>query len=240
MLDKRTTELVGRPLQLHLEPVEGQPVRRESTYQTSTRVPEQLRPRRRIRHQQLRLAAPDSPGADRPVAGPRSKRPRGCSRVERLGRRRARERLAAQRGDQLRDCPTRTSVSSAAGSGQISTGDPNTTGSDAIASRRTTIPTRGTSAAPALTNPGAGQYGNAPRTNGSARYQFRKNIDLVLAKDTTVSARTRARSASRSSTSPTRRSSTGIDRTPSTRRVSDDLVTGRVHADLAADVPLSF
>ena len=31
---------------------------------------------------------------------------------------------------------------------------------------------------------GAGAFGNAPRTIGDARYQFRKNIDLVLAKAT--------------------------------------------------------
>jgi hypothetical protein len=36
----------------------------------------------------------------------------------------------------------------------------------------------------AYANPGIGQYGTAPRTNGDARYQFRKNIDLVLAKET--------------------------------------------------------
>jgi hypothetical protein len=38
----------------------------------------------------------------------------------------------------------------------------------------------------AFANPGAGTFGNAPRTDGDARYQFRKNVDLVLAKDTTV------------------------------------------------------
>ena len=32
-------------------------------------------------------------------------------------------------------------------------------------------------------NPGAGQYGNAPRTNGDALWQFRKTIDVVLAKN---------------------------------------------------------
>lgn len=36
----------------------------------------------------------------------------------------------------------------------------------------------------AFQNPGAGQYGNAPRTLPDARLQFRKNIDLVFAKDT--------------------------------------------------------
>jgi hypothetical protein len=36
----------------------------------------------------------------------------------------------------------------------------------------------------AFATPGAGQYGNAPRTLGDARLQFRKNLDLVVAKDT--------------------------------------------------------
>lgn len=34
----------------------------------------------------------------------------------------------------------------------------------------------------AFVNPGAGQYGNSPRTHGDARWQFRKTIDLVVAK----------------------------------------------------------
>ena len=33
-------------------------------------------------------------------------------------------------------------------------------------------------------DPGAGRFGDAPRTIGDARYQFRKNIDVVLTKDT--------------------------------------------------------
>ena len=36
----------------------------------------------------------------------------------------------------------------------------------------------------AFADPGAGVYGTAPRTDGDARYQFRKNVDLVLAKQT--------------------------------------------------------
>ena len=38
----------------------------------------------------------------------------------------------------------------------------------------------------AFANPGVGTYGDAPRTDGDARYQFRKNVDLVIAKDTTL------------------------------------------------------
>src|SRR5262249_32072156 len=36
----------------------------------------------------------------------------------------------------------------------------------------------------AFANPGVGQFGNAPRTIDDARWQFRKNVDLVFAKDT--------------------------------------------------------
>ena len=36
----------------------------------------------------------------------------------------------------------------------------------------------------AFANAGVGQYGNAPRTIADARYQFRKNVDFVLAKAT--------------------------------------------------------
>ena len=66
------------------------------------------------------------------------------------------------------------------------TGDPNTTGSD-----NDRVSSEGQANAryfnsSAFANPGAGTYGNAPRTNGDARYQFRKNIDLVIAKDTKI------------------------------------------------------
>jgi trimeric autotransporter adhesin len=63
-------------------------------------------------------------------------------------------------------------------------GDPNTTGSDddrvasaAHASARYFNST-------AFKDPGVGAYGNAPRTDPDARFQFRKNVDLVLSKDT--------------------------------------------------------
>jgi hypothetical protein len=38
----------------------------------------------------------------------------------------------------------------------------------------------------AFADAGEGTYGNAGRTNTDARYQFRKNIDMVIAKDTEV------------------------------------------------------
>ena len=40
--------------------------------------------------------------------------------------------------------------------------------------------------ADAYQNPGPGRFGNASRTNSDARFQFRKNLDLVIAKDTDV------------------------------------------------------
>jgi hypothetical protein len=60
-------------------------------------------------------------------------------------------------------------------------GDPNTPGSD---TDRVGSDARYFNAA-AFSNPGVGRFGNAPRTIGDARYQFRKNIDLSIAKDTT-------------------------------------------------------
>jgi len=66
-------------------------------------------------------------------------------------------------------------------------GDPNTPGSDEdrVASDAHTDARFFTSGA--FANPGAGVYGNAPRTIGDARYQFRRNMDLVLAKATRFS-----------------------------------------------------
>jgi hypothetical protein len=63
-------------------------------------------------------------------------------------------------------------------------GDPNTSGSDEDRVSSALHPDARFFAANAFTNPGTGVYGNAPRTDGDARYQFRKNIDLVLAKQT--------------------------------------------------------
>ena len=63
-------------------------------------------------------------------------------------------------------------------------GDPNTSGSDADRAASGDHPAARWFNAAAYANPGPGVYGNAPRTNPDARYQFRKNIDLVLAKVT--------------------------------------------------------
>ena len=63
-------------------------------------------------------------------------------------------------------------------------GDPNTSGSDADRAASADHPDARWFNAAAFANPGVGRYGNAPRTIDSARYQFRKNVDLVLAKAT--------------------------------------------------------
>ena len=65
-------------------------------------------------------------------------------------------------------------------------GDPNTSGSD---TDRVVFEGQETARyfnAEAFANPGPGTFGNAPRAIGDARYQFRKNIDLVVAKDTRI------------------------------------------------------
>jgi hypothetical protein len=69
------------------------------------------------------------------------------------------------------------------------TGDPNTDGSD---SDRVAFEGQASARyfnASAFTNPGAGTYGNAPRAIGDARYQFRKNVDLVITKETRIGDR---------------------------------------------------
>lgn len=63
-------------------------------------------------------------------------------------------------------------------------GDPNTSGSDADRVATSNQPEARFFNAGAFADPGAGRYGNAPRTIGDARYQFRKNVDLVISKDT--------------------------------------------------------
>jgi hypothetical protein len=63
-------------------------------------------------------------------------------------------------------------------------GDPNTSGSDEDRAASDAHPSARWFNGSAYANPGVGTYGNAPRTNGDARWQFRKNIDFVLTKDT--------------------------------------------------------
>ncbi len=63
-------------------------------------------------------------------------------------------------------------------------GDPNTTGSDADRAASSGQANARWFNSSAYANPGLGLYGNAPRTNPDARFQFRKNVDLVVAKAT--------------------------------------------------------
>jgi len=62
-------------------------------------------------------------------------------------------------------------------------GDPNTSGGDADRAASADHPDARWFNASAYANPGPGQFGSSPRTNGDARWQFRKNADLVMAKD---------------------------------------------------------
>jgi hypothetical protein len=62
--------------------------------------------------------------------------------------------------------------------------NPNTSGSDEDRAASAAHPDARWFTGNAYANPGVGTYGNAPRTNGDARWQFRRNIDFVLTKDT--------------------------------------------------------
>lgn len=63
-------------------------------------------------------------------------------------------------------------------------GDPNTSGSDADRVSSADHPAARWFDARAFQDPGAGRFGSAARTDGDARYQFRKNLDLVIVKNT--------------------------------------------------------
>jgi hypothetical protein len=65
-------------------------------------------------------------------------------------------------------------------------GDPNVPGSDSDRVATVNQPGARWFASRAFANPGLGVYGTAPRSVGDARYQFRKNVDLVLAKDVSL------------------------------------------------------
>jgi hypothetical protein len=71
-------------------------------------------------------------------------------------------------------------------------GDPNTSGSDNDRVSTADNPAGRWFDANAFEDPGVGQFGNAPRTSGDARYQFRKNVDLSIAKDTRLAGTTTA------------------------------------------------
>jgi hypothetical protein len=65
-------------------------------------------------------------------------------------------------------------------------GDPTTPGSDTERVSSAENPDARWFDASAFQDPGVGRYGTAARTDGDARYQFRKNVDLVFAKDTRI------------------------------------------------------
>jgi hypothetical protein len=64
------------------------------------------------------------------------------------------------------------------------TGDPNTPGSDEDRVASANQSSARWFNSDAYANPGPGQFGNAPRTNPDALFQFRKNVDLVFSKET--------------------------------------------------------
>ncbi len=65
-------------------------------------------------------------------------------------------------------------------------GDPNTSGSDTDRVASADHPDARWFNAAAFANPGPGRFGSAPRTLPNARYQFRKNVDVVLTKEVPV------------------------------------------------------
>ncbi len=65
-------------------------------------------------------------------------------------------------------------------------GDPNTAGDDLSRVAYTGNTDARWFKSAAFSSPGKGSLGGAPRTITAARYQFRKNIDMVIAKDTEV------------------------------------------------------
>ncbi len=67
-------------------------------------------------------------------------------------------------------------------------GDPNTSGSDEDRVSSADHPEARWFNSGAFQNPGVGRFGDAPRTIGDSRYQFRKNLDLVITKDTRFAA----------------------------------------------------
>ena len=65
-------------------------------------------------------------------------------------------------------------------------GDPNTEGSDTDRAVYEGNEDARYFDSAAFANPGVGAFGDSPRTHGDARHQFRRNVDLVIAKDTTL------------------------------------------------------
>ena len=66
-------------------------------------------------------------------------------------------------------------------------GDPNTSGADADRAASADHASARWFSGSAFSNPGPGQFGNTPARIGDARWQFRRNVDLVFSKDTRFS-----------------------------------------------------
>ena len=216
VLDKRTTGWWGGRFSYTLSQTKDNQFGQDSTYQTRTRdSPEQLRPGCRIRHQQLRLAAPDHPGADLQVSRLEQQQWRCAEapqRVERIRRRRARQRVAAQRRAQHRACPTRTWGSSVAGSGPTSQAIRTRREATTIAWPRPTTPTPLYFNSGSLREPGGGAVRHGPANQRRRAVSVpEEHRPRARERHDVLPARTRGKSASRSSTSRTRRSSEAID-----------------------------
>ncbi len=226
VLDKRTTGWWGGRFSYTLSQTEGQPVRAgQHLPDAHGHAAEQLRPGCRVRRQQLRLAAPDHPGADRQVPRLEQQQRRGqvaAQRLERLGGRRAGQRLAAERRAQRR-------------ASRLQPGPPRRPAA-AQSHRRSEHRRAATTIAWSTAGNDDARYFDGARLResrapdstatrrapiGDARYQFRKNIDLVLAKDTTLfGTHVGADPLRDPEPDRTRRSSAASTRTPSTRRPS--------------------
>ena len=222
---------------------QGQPVRAgQHLPDPDGTAAEQLRPRRRVRHQQLRLAAPHHPGADHEV--PQLRQGRDCGLF--LDGWNASAVVELVSGSPLnavmsgRRVRRPTSGSSAAGSGPTWSAIRTPTGSDTDR-----VVYEGNEDAPILRQRRLRQSRRRARSAtprapiGDARYQFRKNIDLVIAKDTTFFGshvgQVRFEILNLTNTAKFR----GIDiNAVDSTELRPHHAAGRVHADLAAQLPL--
>jgi trimeric autotransporter adhesin len=186
VLDKRTTGWWGGRFSYTLSRTKDNQFGQENTYQTQTRIPQN----NYDLDAEYSLSNFDSP--HRIVLAPiiRFRDPGGSSGARRL--------LSGWTASAVLEFVSGSPLNAVLNTGLSDanlglfggrqrpnlTGDPNTTGSDNDRVASADNPAAVFFNSAAYANPGIGQYGTAPRTNGDARYQFRKNIDLVLAKET--------------------------------------------------------
>ena len=244
VLEKRTTELVGRAVELYAG---------AAPKTTSSGRPAPTRPGRHCRRTTT-ISTPStasatstrrtasswrrSSGSRIPASGgDRGPVPR---RLECVGGGRTGQRLAAERGACRPARPTSNLGLFGGRQRPNLVGDPNTDGQRRRPGGRSRATrTRGTSTQPRSPTPEPGTFGNAPRTDGDARYQFRKNIDLVIAKDTTIFGnhvgQIRFEILNLTNTAKFR----GIDTNAvDSTAFGQHHAAGRVHADLAVELPL--